>query len=110
MQLKDMSFAIVEIAGKQFQVRDQEELEVPKLHNEVGETVVFDRVLLLKENDKTRIGLPTVEKAKVTAVVMTHERYKKVIVFKKKRRKDYKKTMGHRQDFSVIKIDSISIN
>ena len=104
-----MSFAVVEIAGKQFQVREQEELEVPKLHNEIGESVVFDRVLLLNEDGKTHVGMPTLEKAKVTASVLKHGRYKKVIVFKKKRRKDYKKTVGHRQDYSVIKIESISM-
>lgn len=104
-----MSFAVVEIAGKQFQVREQEELEVPKLHNEVGESILFDRVLLLNENGKTHVGMPTVENAKVAASVLEHGRYKKVIVFKKKRRKDYKKTVGHRQDYSVIKIDSISM-
>ncbi|KPK88007.1 50S ribosomal protein L21 [bacterium SM23_31] len=104
-----MSFAVVEIAGKQFQVREQEELEVPKLHNEVGESVVFDRVLLLSEDGETHVGMPTVEKAKVAASILQHGRYKKITVFKKKRRKDYKKTVGHRQDYSVIKIDSISV-
>lgn len=102
-----MNFAVVEIAGKQFEVQEDKEIEVPKLHNEVGESVVFDRVLLLHEDGKTKIGTPGVTNATVKATVLDHGKGKKVIVFKKKRRKDYKRTRGHRQDFTVIKIDSI---
>ena len=105
-----MNSAIVEISGKQFQVSEQDELEVPKLHNGVGDTIVFERVLLLQTDGKTSVGLPTVDKATVTATVLQHGKQKKIIVFKKKRRKGYKKTRGHRQEYSVIKINSISVN
>jgi len=105
-----MSFVVVDISGKQFQVHELDELEVPKLEQNVGESVVFDNVLLLNDNGKTKVGTPTVNKAKVKATVIQHGRGKKIIVFKKKRRKDYKRTKGHRQDFTVVKIDSILTN
>ena len=102
-----MNFAVVDISGKQFQVQELDELEVPKLQQKVGDSVVFDNVLLLNDNGKIKVGTPTVIKARVKATIMHHGRSKKVIVFKKKRRKDYKRTKGHRQDFTVVKIDSI---
>lgn len=102
-----MNFAVVDISGKQFQVQELDELEVPKLQQQVGDSVVFDNVLLLNDNGKIKVGTPTVIKARVKATIMQHGRSKKVIVFKKKRRKDYKRTKGHRQDFTVVKIDSI---
>jgi len=100
--------AIVEIGGKQFSVKEQDEITVPRLRNEPGETVTFDRVLLLKNEGDTLVGQPTVENAQVSATVIDHGKDKKVIVFKKKRRKDYRRTRGHRQDATVIRIESIS--
>ena len=102
-----MSFAVVDISGKQFQVHELDELEVPKLEQKVGDSVVFNFVLLLNDDGIIKVGTPTVEMAKVKATVMQHGRGKKIIVFKKKRRKDYKRTKGHRQEFTVVKIDSI---
>ncbi len=102
-----MSAAIVEIAGKQFQVRENDELEVPKLSEDIGVSVTFERVLLVHDENKTVVGQPEVKSAKVKATVLQHGKYKKVIVYKNKRRKDYKKTRGHRQDFTVIKIDEV---
>ncbi|MFC1731964.1 50S ribosomal protein L21 [candidate division KSB1 bacterium] len=100
-------FAVIEIAGKQFTAREQENLKVPFLPNTVGDSVIFDRVLLIDKKGKTTIGKPTVAKAKVTATVIERGSDDKIVVFKKKRRKDYKKMKGHRQDFSVVRIDSI---
>ncbi len=102
-----MSTAIVEIAGKQFQVQENDELEVPKLSEDIGVSVTFDRVLLVHDENKTVVGKPEVKSAKVKATVLQHGKYNKVIVYKNKRRKDYKKTRGHRQDFTVIKIDEV---
>jgi len=104
-----MNSAVVEIAGKQFIVLEQEELIVPKLESKEGESVVFDRVLLVNRSGETKVGTPTVDKASVTATVVKHGKAKKILVFKKKRRKDYKKTVGHRQDYSVIRVDAISV-
>lgn len=101
-------FAIIELAGKQFQVKEQDEIIVPRLSNEVGEKLTCDRVLLLDHKGKTQIGRPTVENAKVSATILDHGKDKKIIIFKKKRRKDYMRKTGHRQDFTLIRIDKIS--
>ncbi|MCP4725194.1 MAG: 50S ribosomal protein L21 [bacterium] len=100
-------FAIVEISGKQFQVQENEELIVPKQNNEVGDSIVFDKVLLLNQDGKITVGQPMIENASVSTTVVEHGKDQKVVVFKKIRRKDYKKTVGHRQDFTKIKIESI---
>jgi large subunit ribosomal protein L21 len=101
-------YAIVEISGKQFRVQKDMKLRVPRQESEPGKKIGFDRVLLI-EDDKgiTTIGNPLVKNTQVAATVVEHGRDKKVIVFKKKRRKGYKKKQGHRQDFSVIEINSI---
>jgi large subunit ribosomal protein L21 len=101
-------YAIVEIAGKQFRVSKDMKLKVPLLESEPGKKVGFDRVLLV-EDDKgnATIGNPVVKSMQVSATVLEHGREKKVIVFKKKRRKGYQKTRGHRQGYSVIEINAI---
>lgn len=101
-------YAIVEIAGKQFRVEKEKIVKVPHLNVEVGEPVEFDRVLLLNDGKKTQIGQPVLKGAKISAKVLEHGRDKKVIVFKKKRRKGYKKKNGHRQGFSKIQIENIA--
>lgn len=99
--------AVVKIAGKHFTVHQGEEIQIPKLVNEVGESVSFDNVLLVNDDNKVKIGTPAVKNASVKATVVSHGKEKKVIVFKKHRRKDYRRKRGHRQDYTVIKIDSI---
>ncbi len=102
--------AVVEIAGKQFQVEKNKNIKVPLLEAEGGSKVVFDRVLTYTDDaGVTEIGQPLVNNMTVTASVVEHGRDKKVIVFKKKRRKGYQKKNGHRQGFSLIKIEDISI-
>ena len=102
--------AVVEIAGKQFSVKENAQIKVPLLSHEVGASVTFEKVLLCEKDGKTVVGQPMVENASITATVVGHGKLKKVFVYKKKRRKDYRKKTGHRQDFSLIKIDSISAN
>lgn len=101
-------FAIVEIAGKQFRVEKDSIIKVPYLRNEEGATVEFDRVLLLDDGKAVKVGKPVVEGVKVTGRVVTNGRDKKVIVFKKKRRKGYKKKQGHRQQFTKVQIENIA--
>ena len=93
-------YAIVEISGKQFRVQKDMKLRVPKQETEPGKKIGFDHVLMV-EDDKgnTTIGDPIVKNTQVAATVIEHGREKKVIVFKKKRRKGYQKTQGHRQDY-----------
>ena len=101
-------YAIVEIAGKQFRVKENQRLQVPLLQADSGSKVKFDRVLVYNDDKTVKIGTPTVAKINVSATVLEHGREKKIIVFKKKRRKGYQVKNGHRQDFSLIKIDNIS--
>lgn len=101
-------YAIVEIAGKQYRVEKDQQLQVPLLEAEAGSKVEFDRVLVFNDDKGVKIGSPLIDKMKVSATVLEHGRGKKIIVFKKKRRKGYQKKNGHRQDFSVVKIDKIA--
>jgi len=102
-------YAIVEIAGKQFRVSKDMTLRVPRLESEAGKKVGFDQVLFVDdENGKTTIGNPIVKNMLVNATVIGHDRDKKVIVFKKKRRKGHQKKQGHRQGYSIIEINNIS--
>ena len=102
-----MMYAIVEIAGKQFKVSQNQQLYIPLLNVKAGGAITFDNVLLVEDGDKIAIGTPTVAGAKVTGKVLDHVRDDKIIVFKKKRRKGYKKTQGHRQDYTKVLIESI---
>jgi large subunit ribosomal protein L21 len=100
-------YAVVEIAGKQFKVASSDKVRVPKLDVEVGKKVEFDKVLLLADNGTVKVGNPTVEGAKVEAMVLSHGKDEKVIVFKKKRRKGYRVKRGHRQPYTEIEISKI---
>lgn len=97
-----MSFAIIRTGGKQFRVEKDAKVRVPALKDEVGASVELE---VLATADQ--IGAPLVDGAKVTASVVDHGRGPKIVVFKKKRRKQYKRTKGHRQGYTTIKIDSI---
>jgi large subunit ribosomal protein L21 len=101
-------YAIVEIGGKQFRVSKDLKLRVPRLDSEAGMKIGFDQVLLVDDgNGKTTIGNPIVKNMLVNATVIGHDRDKKVLVFKKKRRKGYQKKQGHRQGYSIIEINTI---
>ena len=101
-----MSFAIVRAGGKQFRVEEGATLRVPSRKEDVGASVELD-VLAVEADKETRLGSPLVEGAKVTARIVDHGRATKIVVFKKKRRKHYKRTKGHRQGFTTVKIESI---
>jgi len=98
--------AVVRIADIQFRVSADQVLRVPRLTEEVGSTIEFDQVLLVG-GDEPRVGTPTVDGVKVTAEVLEHGRDKKITVFKKKRRKGYRRTQGHRQGYTAVRIQSI---
>lgn len=101
-------YAIVEIGGHQYKVSENDTLFVDK-QNVEGNTLNFDRVLLVKEDSGVKIGTPVVEGAEVTATLIDTVKADKVLVFKKKRRKGYQKLNGHRQVMSQIQIDSITL-
>lgn len=100
--------AIVNIAGKQYNVKENQHVFAPRLQAEEGSNVEFDNVLLLDDEGKITVGTPNVKKAKVTAKVLEHGKSDKVIVFKKKRRKGYKVKNGHRQPYTKLIVESIS--
>jgi large subunit ribosomal protein L21 len=102
-------YAIVEIAGQQFKVQKDQKIFVHRLATDEGKKVDFDKVLLVDNGGKVTLGAPAIEGAKVTAKVNEHVKGDKVIVFKKKRRKGYKKRNGHRQQFSAITITDIKV-
>jgi len=102
-------YAIVEIAGQQFKVQKNDEIFVHRMDVEPGTKVEFSEVLLVDNNGKINVGMPHVEDSKVTGKVLEHARGDKVIIFKKTRRKGFQKETGHRQDFSKILIESITL-
>ena len=101
-------YAIVEIAGHQFKVSKDLKVYVNRLASEEGSKITFDKVLLLDDNGLITLGAPAIEGASVEAKVLQHLKGDKVIVFKKKRRKGYKKRNGHRQYLTQIVIEGIS--
>ena len=101
-------YAIVNIAGQQMKVAKDQQVYVNRLPNKEGDKVTFDEVLLVDNNGKVNVGAPAVSGASVSAKVVEHLKGDKVIVFKKKRRKGYKKKNGHRQEFTKVLIKNIS--
>ena len=102
-------YVIVDIAGQQFKVEQGQEVFVNRLEGEEGDKVEFDKVLLVDNDGKVKVGKPTVKGAKIDAKIVNHLRGDKVIVFKKKRRKGYQKSNGHRQDLTKVLIENITV-
>jgi large subunit ribosomal protein L21 len=100
-------YAIVEIAGQQFKVEENKFIYTHRLPNEVGSEVVFDKVYLLDNATGIQVGSPNIGGASISAKVLEHLKGEKVVVFKKKRRKGYRKRNGHRQEFSKVLINTI---
>ena len=100
-------YAIIETGGKQYRVSEGESLEVESLEAQVGDTVTLSRVLMVEGDTGVQIGTPIVGGAVVKAKVTAHGRGPKIIIFKKKRRKTYRRTKGHRQSFTRLEITEI---
>src|SRR3972149_350248 len=100
-------YAIVDIAGQQFKVEKDQKVYVNRLEAEEGSQVEFDKVLLLDNENKVKVGIPLVKDAKVTAKVIAHVKGDNVLVFKKKRRKGYQKLNGYRPYLTQIQIEEI---
>ncbi|HUG39011.1 MAG TPA: 50S ribosomal protein L21 [Longimicrobiales bacterium] len=101
-------YAIIRSGGKQFRAEPGKTIKVPSLTAEVGETVTFEDVLFTQTDDGVTVGTPSVQGAKVSGEVIEHGKGKKVIVFKWKRRKNYRRKQGHRQKFTAVRIDEIT--
>jgi large subunit ribosomal protein L21 len=100
-------YAIVTTGGKQYKVCRGEILRVEKIPGDVGSPVTFDRVLMYSDGETVNIGQPMIEKAVVKGHIVEQGKDKKIIVFKYKRRKRYRRKQGHRQPYTAVKIDSI---
>lgn len=100
-------YAVFQTGGKQFRVKPGDRLRVPCLPADPGETVTFERVLLASNGSDVSVGAPLVDGASVTAEVLGHGRDKKVVIFKRKRRKGYRVKKGHRQGFTEVRVSQV---
>ncbi|ADL07529.1 50S ribosomal protein L21 [Thermosediminibacter oceani] len=103
-------YAVIETGGKQYRVSQGDVIRVEKLNAAEGETIELDRVLAVSDGDKLLVGQPVLENAKVTATVLKHGKGKKIIVFKYKPKKNYRRKKGHRQPYTEIRIESILLS
>ncbi len=101
-------FAVVETGGKQYKVAVGDKLKVEKLSVEAGDSVSLDRVLLISDGDQVSVGSPVLEGHSVAATVLAQGRHDKIRVFKMKRRKGYRRTQGHRQQYTELEITGIA--
>jgi large subunit ribosomal protein L21 len=102
-------YAIIETGGKQYRVEEGETIFIEKVKAADGEVVAFEKVLMISGDEGLTIGKPYIENAKVEATILKTGKQKKVIIFKYKAKKDYRKKQGHRQPFTQVKIDKISL-
>lgn len=100
-------YAVIDVGGRQLKVAPDETVRVPRMRAEVGSTVTFDRVYALRTDGDFKVGSPSVEGARVVATVVGHGKAEKVLIFKYKRRKFYRRKRGHRQPFTEVKISQI---
>lgn len=103
-------YAVIVTGGKQYRVKEGDVLSVEKLNIEPGRKAQFDRVLLIEDGDDIRVGTPVLDNAMVLALVLENYKDEKVLVFKKKRRKQYRRTRGHRQPLTKIRIARITLD
>lgn len=104
---KSMKYAVIRTGGKQYRVSEGDIVKIEKLAGEIGETITVGDVLFIGDNGDVKIGSPLVPNAKVTGEIVDHAKAKKVLVFKKKRRKSYSRQRGHRQNQTILKITGI---
>jgi large subunit ribosomal protein L21 len=100
-------YAVINTGGKQYKVQPGETLRIEKITGEVGSKVTFEKVLMVADGETIRVGQPVIEKASVHASIVEQDRAKKILVFKYKRRKRYRRKQGHRQPYTAIRIDGI---
>ena len=101
-------YAVIQTGGKQYRVTPGDEVSIEKLDGEVGDEIRFDQVLLVRDDDGIQLGHPYVDGTAVTCTVVAQERARKILVFKFKRRKNYKRLNGHRQQLTRIRVNQIT--
>lgn len=102
-----MSYAVIRTGGKQYRVIPGDLIRVEKIAAEQGSTVEFNEVLMASDGGAVRVGAPLLAEARVTGEVVQHGKAKKILVFKKKRRKNYRRHRGHRQEFTEVRVTGI---
>ena len=101
-------YAVVETGGKQYRVQEGDTILVEKLDVAVGEKFVFERVLMISDGETIKVGTPIVDSCNVYGTVVEHGKGEKLVIFKYKAKKDYRKKQGHRQPYTMIKIEKVS--
>ncbi|MBK8324741.1 MAG: 50S ribosomal protein L21 [Betaproteobacteria bacterium] len=101
-------YAVIKTGGKQYRVSPGESIKVETIEADVGSTIVLDQVLMVADGEAVNVGTPLVAGAKVSVTVVSHGRGPKVHIFKMRRRKHYKKSQGHRQNYTEIRVDAIN--
>jgi large subunit ribosomal protein L21 len=102
-------YAVIRLGGKQYRVTPGQTIRLEKVAGDIGSKVELKDVLLVENDGNVQVGVPLVANAMVEATVVEHDRAKKIIVFKKKRKKQYRRTQGHRQDYTAVRIDKITV-
>jgi len=101
-------YAVIKTGGKQYRVAAGQKLKIEQIPADIGQEITLDQVLSVGQGDELKIGTPLVDGAQVKATVLAHGRHDKIKVFKMRRRKGYRRTQGHRQNFTEVRIDAIS--
>jgi large subunit ribosomal protein L21 len=102
-------FAVIKSGGKQYRVAPGQTIRLEKVAGEIGSKVKLSEVMLVDNEGKVQVGSPLIANAMIEATVVEHDRAKKILVFKKKRKKQYRRTRGHRQDYTAVRIDKITV-
>ena len=100
-------YAVIKTGGKQYRVARGDEIKFEKLPGEVGDSVIFDQILLTSDGEEVRLGQPYIEDSNVVGSIIRQGKNRKIVVFKYKRRKGYRKKRGHRQQFTLVRIEDI---
>ena len=102
-------YAVIKTGGKQYRIAPGQTFRVEKVEGQVGDMVTLDNVLLVADGDQIKVGKPLLEGVEVTTQIVEQDRGKKIVVFKKKRRKGYRRTQGHRQYYTALKVQEIKV-
>ncbi len=100
-------YAVIQTGGKQYRVEKGDEIRLEKLKHETGETVTFDRVLMTSDGEDIQVGRPYLENSKVVGRILRQDKHQKILILKYKRRKGYRRKRGHRQAFTLVRIENI---
>ncbi|MFQ6614269.1 MAG: 50S ribosomal protein L21 [Fidelibacterota bacterium] len=103
-------YAIASIAGKQFKLIEGKTVRVPRLDSQPGDTINIENILIADNGKQIKVGTPTLKNARVAVRVVEHGRERKVLIYKKKRRKGYQRKNGHRQGYTLVKVDKITLS